>query len=157
MREFTQTNLDPGNCWQTAIACILEVEPSLLPDQVALEAANKQYNNALNAYLEHHHGLMYSELEDYQFGGILVREPGFHLLFGPTVRTTAERNIHHVVVARHGEMVWDTHPSRAGLTVVKRWGILAPLPDRVRWWRKEMLAGGGQWDFKCVCPTCKPV
>lgn len=156
MKEFTQTNTDPGNCWQTALACILEVEPDLLPDQVALEKAKKDYRNALNAYLEHHHNLVYAELEDYQFAGIMPREPGWHLLGGPTVRTEPIRSVHHVVVGRYGEMVWDPHPSRAGLVSVKRWGTLGPLPDRLRAWRREMMAKGGQWDFDCVCPVCKP-
>lgn len=101
MKEFTQTNLD--------------VDPEVLPSQAVLEAAEKGYHNALNAYLEHHHGLVYAELEDYAFSSVDVRDPGFHLLIGPTVRTTPERRIHHCVVGRYGEAVWDPHPTRAGL------------------------------------------
>ncbi len=154
MKQYTQSNTDPGNCWQTAVACILEVDPAELPDQVALEGAGKQYTNRLNAYLGQHHGLMYSELEDYQWLGIMPREPGWHLIIGPTIRTTETHRIHHVVVGRFGEEFWDPHPSRAGLTEPRRWGILAALPNRIRDWRKEMLAKGGEWEFDCVCPAC---
>jgi hypothetical protein len=155
MKEFTQTDLDPGNCWQTAVACVLEVEPRALPSQTAVEAQGKAYQNALNAYLEHHHGMLYTELEDYQTLGVTLPDPGWHLLVGPTVRTTPERRIHHCVVGHHGAPAWDPHPSRAGLTEVRRWGILCPLHDRLRRWRKEMLEKSpGDWDFLCVCPTC---
>lgn len=153
MREFTQTNLDPGNCWQTAIACILEVEPERLPDQVAIESGKRSYMNALNAFLEAHHGLMYSEVFDYQFGGLDVKEPGWHILAGPTVRTPVSR-IHHVVVARYGATVWDPHPSRAGLVEVERWGLLAPLPDRIKVFRDQRRVNGDP-ELTCQCPACK--
>lgn len=156
MKEYTQTNTDPGNCWQTGVACVLEVDPTYLPDQVALEAAGKNYHNALNAYLEHHHGMVYCELEDFVTLTVMPREPGWHLLSGPTVRTCEPKNIHHVVVARYGQMVWDPHPSRAGLLSVRRWGVLGPLHERVRAWRKEMTKRSpGQWEFHCVCPVCQ--
>ncbi len=157
MKEFTQTDLDPGNCWQTAVACILEVDPSELPDQTEIEGRQgKQYQNALNAYLEYHHGLVYADVDDWVYAGMTVRDPGWHILVGATVRTTPEKPIYHCIVGRYGEPVWDPHPSRAGLTLVKRWGVLGPLPERIRLWRKEMLEKSkpGDWDFLCVCPAC---
>lgn len=153
MREWTQTNVDPGNCWQTAVACILDLDPAELPDQVAIEAAKKSYSNALNAFLERHHGLMYSEVYDYQIGALAVRDPGWHMLVGPTVRTASNGGRNHVVVARHGVMVWDPHPSRAGLIEVERWGILASLPARILQFRDERRAQGDT-EMTCACPKC---
>lgn len=131
MKEFTQTNLSPGNCWQTSIACILELDPAELPDQVAIEASNKSYGNAIRLWLVKNRNLYYSTLDETQFPVLRMAEPGWHLLEGETVRTPA-KDIEHVVVGRYGELAWDPHPSRAGLTKVKRWGLLVPCPDYVR-------------------------
>lgn len=159
VKEYTQSSVSPGNCWQTAVACILEIDPAELPDQVAIETTTPGlFMNAINAYLEQHHGLMYSEVYDYQFGALLVRDPGWHLLDGPTVRTPTNGS-EHVIVGRNGEPVWDPHPSRAGLTTVKRWGILAPLLDRLREEREKLRTGenAARWQsLFCACPRCRP-
>jgi hypothetical protein len=157
MKEYTQTNLEPGNCWQTAVACVLDVNPDELPDQVEFDTSGKSYMNALNAYLEAHHGLIYSEIEDFVTVGLLPREPGWHVLIGPTVRTKPPKEIHHCIVGHYGVPIWDPHPSRAGLLIVRRWGIIAPLHDRIRTWRKEMMEKGSDWEFACVCRKCKPL
>lgn len=154
MIELTQTDVDHGNCWQTAVACVLEADPASMPDQVALEKAGSSYLNALNAWLERHHGLMYSELHDYQFGALSVRDPGWHFLVGPSVRTP-EKGRHHVVVARYGAMAWDPHPSRAGLVEVEKWGLVAPVPERVSRFRRERLdTDWGRKELVCRCPDC---
>jgi hypothetical protein len=150
--ERTQTRLHPdGNCWQTCVACILDVEPETLPSQAEIERVppgekwGKHYGNALNAYLRRHHGLFYVQLDPHQVAPFArLREPGHHLLVGPTVRTP-ETGAKHVVVARHGEPIWDPHPSRAGLTGVTGWGFLVPFPA---YWAET-------WDrIPCVCPAC---
>lgn len=152
MREYTQTDTTHGNCWQTAIACVLEVDPAELPCQVSIEVGKRSYNNALLWYLEKHHGLMYSELQDYQFPALDVRQPGWHVALGPTVRT-AVHGKHHAVVAHRGTPVWDPHPTRAGLLEVQRWGILAPLPGRIAAEREARRAKyPGEWG--CECPAC---
>lgn len=160
MTPYTQT---PNSCWQTVVACILDIEPALLPCQVSLEGlaeatteykgvslngrtlSAKSYNNMLNAYLAKHHGMVYFEMYPWQFGGLKVTAfDGYHGLIGPTVRTQ-ENGSHHVVVAKDGVAVWDPHPSRSGLTKVERWGIVAPTEDEHMGWRKEMM---------CLCPAC---
>lgn len=153
MIEFTQTNLVPGSCWQTAVACILNRDPATLPDQATLDADNKwRFRNALSAYLDKHHQLMYSDVYDYVFPVLQMRDPGYHMLQGPTIRTP-ENHREHIVVARYGEMVWDPHPSRAGLTEVKMWGVLCPMPPRIKEWRDKRLAEGDK-DLECICPAC---
>lgn len=150
VHELTQTNTDPGNCWQTAVACILEVPAEALPDQVLIEAGGQRYWNFLGAYLEAHHQLMYTEVPDYQHPAL--RPVGHHLLVGPTVRTSPEHDIHHVVVGVAGYMVWDPHPSRAGLLTVEKWGVLTPQTAVVRTQRERMRANG--LIAPCACPTC---
>lgn len=158
MREHTQSNIDPGNCWQTAVACLLDVEPTELPDQTLFDRREVQpdgsfryvgpyYNSALNAYLREHHGLGYVELHypPELYTALQVREPGLHLMTGRTVRSTTNGNQRHIVVARFGELLWDPHPSRAGLLGDVNYAFLIPYPQV---WRQ---ADGGS----CVCPACK--
>ena len=155
MRRLTQTNIETGNCWQTAIACILDLDPAAMPDQAAIEgkSSRRSFHNALLAYLELHHGLFYSELFDYQFSALRVKEPGYHLLLGPTERTPVNGQ-HHAVVGRYGQAIWDPHPSRAGLVAVERWGLLAPIPERLRAIRDEGRAMGRS-ELECLCPNCE--
>lgn len=170
MKTFTQSNVSPGNCWQTAVACVLEVEPDSLPSQLIYDTDPSPaelggwgtYSNVLNGYLGKHFGLLYSELHCYQFGALArLREDlptkGYHLLSGPTVRT-AENGVHHVVVALHGEMVWDPHPSRAGLLEVLEWGILGPVPQRILDLRARQMetTDALRRVYGCLCPEHAP-
>ena len=160
MTRYTQSCTAPGNCWQTAVACILNVEPDTLPSQVEIEKRRLSYNNALNSYLYLHHGLCYSEVYDYQFTGLEVRRDwhmGHHLLVGPTERTATNGGINHVVVACQGEPVWDPHPSRAGLLSVERWGLLGHVQERQLANRKVQLARPDCCPtMRCLCPACAP-
>lgn len=158
MREFTQTTVAPdvGNCWQTAVACILEIEPAALPDQrtndyvlVDGKWTGRSYNNPLQGYLRKHHGLAYVELYtvDEVLGLLDIRSDAFHLMTGRTVRSDSFGGMRHVVVGRRGKMVWDPHPSRAGLTDAIRWAFLVPFP--AEWSRSEAANIN-----PCVCPAC---
>jgi len=144
MREFTQTNTSPGNCHQTAVACLLEVGPEKLPDQVEIESSGRSWHNAIRAYLyRHHSGLMLFDQVRFPLFGALA-PTGHHLMVGETVRTP-ESGILHVVVGYRGREVWDPHPSRAGLTRCTTWEFLAPIEEG---WRET-------WDrVPCVCPAC---
>lgn len=147
MIEHTQSDTATGNCWQTCVACILEVDPAALPAQVEIEADKRSYQNSLNVYLFKHHGLCYTVMYDFMFPIVLLREPGWHMMEGPTVRTPNNGGREHVVVGRHGVMAWDPHPSRAGLTYALRWSFLVPPPARAV----------GYWvDKSCECPACTP-
>lgn len=158
IRRYTQTNLDPGNCWQTCVACLLHVEPSELPAQELFDIETPDadgrmqrnppyYQNALQAYLRDHHNLAYAQM--YHPNEVLqlleVRAPGWHMMTGTTVRSATNGNKRHVVVARYGELAWDPHPSRAGLLGDVNWAFLVPFPDS---WRKTMAT------LACVCPAC---
>lgn len=158
MIELTQTKLDPGNCWQTGIACLLEVPIESLPTQehydwyVEREDGNRtygpDYSTALGSYLRKHHGLAYIEIDPSLWPVIQLKEPGLHTISGTTIRSATNGGRRHLVIGRHGEMVWDPHPSRAGLIGDFRWWILAPFPKH---WEET-------WDRHsnrpCECPQC---
>jgi len=134
-----------GSCWQTAIACILEVPAEMLPNQHLIEeaatlrrraidngeegqpyyAGHFSYLNALNAYLAKHHRFAYLQEHAWHFSTLRFADPGYHVAIGPTSRN----NFLHCVVARHGEQVWDPNPSRAGLSRIDSFGWLASLPE----------------------------
>lgn len=144
MKELTQTSLDPGNCWQTAVACILDVDAEELPSQVAIEAAGGSYNNALQAYLAKHHGKGYVAMHVPGEAYEQLRISGYHLMIGATARTPTS-GVHHVVVGLDGAMVWDPHPSRAGLTDEISWALITSRPKA---WKEPR--------DPCACPRCVP-
>lgn len=161
MRKFTQTTFgEEGNCWQTAVACLLEVDPAELPSQSAVIMEShadglqhrRHYSGILGAYLFKHHRLTYVELYQpglYQY--LTIKEPGWHLLTGTTVRTgTAPGFERHVVVGRYGEMVWDPHPTRAGLVGDIHLALLIPFPVHVPQWLDTYTHGREP----CICPAC---
>ena len=158
MKRFTQTNLSPGNCWQTSIACILNVDPATLPDQIKIESNTTKkmfYSNALNDYLELHHNLVYYEIYEWQFPGLRIAKPGWHTIVGTSVRTPTN-NIWHCVVGRYGKIAWDPHPSRAGLVEVKHWGVIGAMTNshrENRAWRREIECKNGLF-VGCLCPIC---
>lgn len=155
MTRYTQSSLAPGNCWQTAVACVLELEPEALPCQVTIERAGKSYHNALNSYLIRHHRLFYSELYSYQFSGLRVRPDflgGYYVAIGPTVRTP-NRRANHAVVARLGRVVWDVHPSRSGLLEVRQWGVFGIATEQHEHQRAFRSTDP---TMACLCPKCCP-
>jgi hypothetical protein len=146
MRELTQTVTGlSGNCWQTCVACLLDIDAEVMPAQTDLH-----YHNALNIYLRKHHGLAYVEMhQPEEFLAMLrIADPGWHMLTGTTVRSASLNGSRHVVVARHGEMVWDPHPSRDGLLAEIQWAFLVPFPKR---WEPTWA----RMPHSCECPACK--
>jgi hypothetical protein len=144
MRELTQTHLSPGNCLQTAIACILDLDPEVMPDQVTSE----DYYRVLNAYLKTHHGKLYVRLGKWYMGALEHKAPGYHLINGFTVRSSTNGGKTHSVVGRYGEMIWDPHPSRDGLIDVMDIGIIMPFPEKDEEYQRI-------WSmYSCECPAC---
>lgn len=161
MRFLTQTNVSPGNCWQTCVAMLLDVDPEALPAQVK-EVDGKpvsvpSYMNKLNSFLFRHYGFHYVCVHATEINGLLSvygqHPQGLYTWEGETVRTPTN-NSDHVVVARGDSLYWDPHPSRAGLTEVKRWGLLAPPgKSSAAYWERRIAEGDE--DLKCVCPKCE--
>ena len=105
-----------GNCMQYAVAGLLNLPPAQVP-------------NFIEAVIEHKSPE--AEMQDFfnQKGFYLV-EIDFsekleldclHLAVGP-----APRGCHHMVVMEGDRLVWDPHPSDAGLTTIER--VFVPVP-----------------------------
>lgn len=120
MRALTQTDLDPGNCLQTCVACILGVPIAAVPTQV----------EDVGAYLSH--------LDEY-LGGLRLRleiaDPREHLddyrlaylehvMCGAMRATFAGACDEHCIVGRGGRQLWDPYPTRPGLVRVDWFGLL---------------------------------
>ena len=142
MQRLTQTG---NNCLQTCVAMLLGVSLETLPDQHAIDD-HERFTRALQAYLAKHHDKVYLEVGPEMFGA-LAAEHVFHVLIGETLRMTPEKDEWHAIVGVAGEPYWDVHPSRAGLTRVVKWGVLAPLVEGMR----ERVAGVAS---ECLCPAC---
>lgn len=155
MKRYTQTKTVDmpgmegkyGNCWQTALECILDVPQGTLPDQVDCERAGHSVHNALQAYLRKHHGLEFIQINEWQMRvPMRVRSGVWHLISGKTIRTP-KSGCHHAVVGRSGQQVWDVHPSRAGLSEVTGFDFLVPATGE---WK--VTFGPNKQD--CICPAC---
>ena len=167
---LTQTSLDPGNCFQTVVAMLLGVAPETLPDQTKCDEqlpprkcecgapgcigivrdrvkGTPWYSDWLSVYLEKHHGMAYFRIDaPWESARETIAIPGYHALSGRTVRSAAMGTT-HIVLAKGGSMVWDPHPSRAGLLEdgELRASMLIPYP------RAWVRSGPAE---PCMCPAC---
>jgi len=96
----TDTSADTGNCLQASVATLLDLPLSEVPHFTLDPAWEIRFMDFMK---QHGHPVTLMKRED-AFNGIAI---------GPTVRGTT-----HAVVLWEGEIVWDPHPSRAGLTKV---------------------------------------
>lgn len=174
VKHFTQTSLDPGNCWQTAVACLLDVSsPDVLPPQHEIETeigykvldGYHRYTNSLNAYLIKHHQSRYFELPKWQAEGLFIHNYRPCVATGPTVRSVGDRaDIDHAIVVMPDKSFWDPHPSRAGLTEIKSYGFIVPVdfeyldPESADYKRRALMMETGKEGYKrvfgCMCPKC---
>lgn len=159
LREQTQANTSPGNCWQAAVACVLDVDQAELPPQCEIEAWNNQvlggwgsYSNVLNGYLTKHHSLEYSTVYERSFSAIQPIH-GYHVICGPSVRTP-DTGSHHCVVGHLGVEVWDPHPTRAGLTQHTEWGVFGERRYRPPSIMRERNVIAHDLVFGCLCSEC---
>jgi hypothetical protein len=153
----------------------LDIPAEELPPQVDIEAASKtdtrfgghfSYLNAVQAYLRKHHGdLSYFEVPTWQLAQAKVF--GEHMIIGPTVRTEKAKEAGlphclHVVLGVDGEMVWDVHPTRVGLTRADKFGFLGQAPPEWANRPDQIEAELNSWKEGrrdsimrlCCCPAC---
>jgi hypothetical protein len=91
----------PGNCLQAAVATLLNLPLDRVPHFV--ESGDDWLTEMI----------VFAETRGYRTEWRTKDEPlTFGLMFGPTVRSA---DLHHAVAVVDGVM-WDPHPSRAGLT-----------------------------------------
>lgn len=106
-----------GDCLMASVASILEVPLAELPVLGDEHDDGSWFTVLTDACHKHGHTVVYTEnLPAY-------RPSGYHLACGPSPRG----NGGHCVVALHGEVVHDPHPSRAGIPQIDRWLLLFPL------------------------------
>lgn len=114
--EFTDESVGSvGNCFSTCLASVLEIEPEAVPHFTKLHLDQyERWIEAINAFLRPR-GLVYFEI---QFGDGLphyedmLASVGYHFISGPSPRIAGAG---HSCVAKAGKIVWDPHPSEAGL------------------------------------------
>lgn len=124
MRELTQTILagDPagrtGNCFQTAVACILDMDLEQVPHfcETGDWLGYVLYWGALQ-------GWSVTRYHRTSVEGIALGVAG-----GP-----GPRGYHHAVAVVDGRIAWDPHPSRAGLLSVDQvWDFARADPADTR-------------------------
>jgi hypothetical protein len=98
-----------GNCMQAAVATVLGVGLDEVP-HFLVDGPSPGWWDRMNAWLLAHHGVAIITLVASDF----VVPPVVHLMVGTTCRGSK-----HVVVGFDGRMVWDPHPSDAGLVTVE--------------------------------------
>ena len=74
-------------------------------------------------------------------GAHRFKPDGYHIGSG-----MSPRGLMHTCVFGHGKMVWDPHPSRAGIATVLSWYLYFPLEAKP--WVAQLVGGN-----RCVC--CK--
>lgn len=118
LREVTQRFLAddptgiPGDCVRAAVASLLDREPTSVPHFIAGDFDGRVWWYALKGWAA-------TNGWDVTRRGLLPHEenvplPEFGIACGPS-----ERGHSHAVVAVDGQVVWDPHPSRAGILRVK--------------------------------------
>lgn len=125
--HLTQTITDTsgpaiGDCWRTAIACLLDLDdPEEVPHFIAIDMARGDGDSTAwwtdtVAFVEEHlaPGDTFHLLEP-TFPVYEIPELGWgHVIAtGPSPRGPWKHSV--LVDAITGELVWDPHPSRAGL------------------------------------------
>ena len=65
-------------------------------------------------------------------------------MIGETVRTPVN-DAWHAIVGHSGEPYWDVSPTRAGLSKVIKYGVLAPVPEE---WVAQLERE------QCSCAAC---
>lgn len=105
-----------GDCYRTAVACLLDIEPHEIPHAHADHATAAEY--PVRRWLEER-GLMIvtvnadpSMTMDEVLEALGQRYPGVHCLLGGA---SPRGDCDHVVIVRDGQMVWDVSEGDGGL------------------------------------------
>lgn len=129
MIEVTQTLLHDkekgvvGNCLQAAFASLLELPIDDVPHFVAMEDCW----GAIQEWFRERYNAFYLVVEADQQGlDWYLWHAGHYIVTG-----TSPRGLQHAVIGEKGEIVFDPHPSRAGLTDIKRYGFIVPLDPKI--------------------------
>jgi len=112
-----------GNCFSTAIACILD----LPVEEVPHFCLSDDWRGITNVWLKDY-GLFYLDVgvpADMRAEHIF-EFAGYHVISGQ-----GPRGYRHSVVGRAGKIVHDPHPSGDGLLTEEEYGFLIPVAPRL--------------------------
>lgn len=130
LKDWSKTILEShGNCWQYAIAAVLQLTPSEVPDflGVAIEEGGDMNEHTQRWLNERGHMLINVGL---RWSLVYSKDTGFTLPWlacGPTPRSQRIGQL-HVVVMEGWEMVYDPHPDNSGLTAITDSYLVLPIP-----------------------------
>lgn len=106
-----------GNCWQTAIASVLDLELDEVPHFVQMDEDNEgNWWDLSSEWLKERGYDLQPQWED----GYIVDE--YYLVTGQSPRGDFD----HVVVFQNGKMVHDPHPSGDGILDQKAYATIRP-------------------------------
>ncbi len=129
--EALERSEEPGDCMRAAVASIFELELVDVPHFA--DTGPRRDGNAL-LWLYAWHGWALTK-------GVIVRHfevhdaehlalPGYCVLSGISPRAEpGTTSLRHCCVAWNGELVWDPHPSGAGLLTIDEADYLVPITD----------------------------
>jgi hypothetical protein len=108
-----------GDCYRTAIACLLDVPPSAVPHFYGdAQQTDQEVKGQMQEWLRRTHSLTIATVNfnDQLPIAEVVRyvgkwNPGLHYLFSGL----SPRGTSHVVICRDGEIVHDPHPEATGI------------------------------------------
>ena len=113
MIPLKQTRLgETGNCFETCIASLLNLEIEQVPDLLAYE--HGPWMEKINEWLASKYKLAYIilYLPKIERDCFFSDKDFYHVMIGNTNRSS---DIKHAVVGRRGKMVHDPHPDNIGI------------------------------------------
>lgn len=113
-----------GNCMQAAIASVLNQRLEDIPH--FLDGLPPDWSERMNAWLQQHFGVWLLTLEIRHLPSDWTFPRGYHLIIG-----RSPRDSDHVVVGRDREVIWDPHPSRAGLVEPKFYEVFVSTNEQI--------------------------
>ena len=135
---FGEPGSTSGDCWRCCVAALVNRPASEVPHFVAQAKAEDRHAVSLtNAWLTKN-GYWFIDLVEYSSvsaprhsGDEIAPIP--YMAVGVTVRSKNDRQT-HVVVMILDKVVYDPHPSEAGLLAITQRYLVAPIPE----WLKDM-------------------
>lgn len=110
-----------GNCYQAAIASLLELELEDVPHFVAM--GDKWWEGTIKWMNERGKGVAWIPVGDGLEANL--KPSGYHLMSGGSPRG----DFLHEVVALDGAVAHDPHPSGDGLTFISGWTIIYDMKE----------------------------
>ena len=113
------SDVQKGNCFAATLASILHLNIEDIP-----EFENGKWQRQLNEWLSQY-SLAFIELDDFKTDCNLFGINGCHHEIGGYSERSKSRG--HSCVGVDGEVVFDVHPSDAGLNSIFRYGVFISL------------------------------